>query len=153
VPAGSSRRSFLGKVGMGGAVAMALAAIPLELLIERKQGEAEGSVVDYRSNRRANDSWNYRKRTAQNEKIDVGEQPDNGDWQRFTDFSGSWSKCLQHDYLGIPNYAAYQSLLHAFETGRLEDFENILVGNPNGPAITSTLNGPQGALAFDLEGL
>ena len=153
VPAGSSRRSFLGKVGMGGAAAVALAAIPLDLLIEGKQGEAEGSVVDYRSNRRANDSWNYRKSTAQNEKIDAGEQPDNGDWQRFTDFSGSWSKCLQHDYLGIPNYAAYQSLLHAFETGRSEDFESILVGNPNGSAITSTLNGPQGALAFDLEGL
>ena len=78
--------------------------------------------------------------------------PDNGDSERFTDYSGNWSKCLQHDALGIPNYASYQSLLYALQTGRFSDFENILVGNPGGTGFTSTLNGPQGALAFDLEG-
>ena len=150
-PAGTSRRSFLGKVG--GATAVALTAgIPLEPFFEGKHGEAEASVVSYRSNNRANDSWNYRKSIAQAEKIDVGVLPDNGDSQRFTDYSGSWSKCLQHDALGIPNYAAYRSLLHAFETGRPSDFENILVGNPGGTGFTSTLNGPQGGLSFDLEG-
>ena len=133
---------------MGGAAAVALAAIPLELLIEGKQGEAEASEVDYESNRRANDSWNYRKSTAQNEKINVGEQPDNGDSHRFTDFSGNWSKCLQHDYLGIPNYAAYQSLLHAFETGRSEDFGNILVGNPNGTGVYLDAKRPTGRSGF-----
>ncbi len=106
VPADSSRRSFLGKVGVGGAAAVALAAVPLEPLIEGKHGEAEASVVDYRSNNRANDSWNYRKSTAQNEKIDVGELPDNGDLHRYSDYSGIWTKCLQHDQLGIPNRAA-----------------------------------------------
>ncbi len=99
-PADSSRRSFMGKVGMGSAAAVALAAVPLEPLIEDKHGDAEASVVDYRSNNRANDSWNYRKSTAQNEKIDVGELPDNGDLHRFTDYSGNWSKCLKHDALG-----------------------------------------------------
>ena len=34
-----------------------------------------------------------------------------------------------------------------------EDFENIEVGNPGGPGFTGTLNGPMGALAFDLEGV
>ena len=150
-PADSSRRSFLGKVG--GATAVALTAgIPLEPFFEGKHGEAEASVVSYRSNNRANDSWNYRKSIAQAEKIDVGVLPDNGDSQRFTDYSGNWNKCLQHDALGIPNYAAYRSLLHAFETGRPSDFENILVGNPGGTGFTSTLNGPQGGLSFDLEG-
>ncbi len=150
VPADSGRRSFLGKVG-GTAVALA-AGIPLEPLIEDKHGQAEASVVQYGPSGRAAASYDYRVDTAQAENIDIGELPDNGDSQRFTDFSGNWSKCLRHDYLGIPNYAAYRSLLHAFETGRFEDFENIQVGNPGGTGFTSTLNGPQGALALDLEG-
>ncbi len=151
VPADSSRRSFLG--GVGGATAVALAVgIPLEPMFEGKHGEAEASVVSYRSNNRTNDSWNYRKSTAQAEKIDVGELPDNGDSQSYTDYSGNWSKCLQHDALGIPNRASYQSLLYALQSGRFSDFENILVGNPGGTGFTSTLNGPQGALAYDLEG-
>jgi len=153
VPADSSRRSFMGKVGIGGAAAVALAAVPLEPLIEGKHGEAEASVVTYKSNNRANDSWNYRKGVAQNEKINNGVQPDNGDSERFTDFSGNWSKCLQHDALGIPNHASWLSLTYALQTGRFSDFENILVGNPGGTGFTSTLNGPQAALAFDLEGL
>src|SRR5271165_3077200 len=151
VPADSSRRSFLGTVG--GATAAIAVALPLEPLFEGKHGQAEASVATYKSNRRANDSWNYRKSTAQDEKIDVGVLPDNGDSQRFTDFSGNWSKCLKHDYLGIPNSAAWQSLVYALSTGRFSDFENILVGSPGNTNFTGTLNGPQGALAFDLEGL
>jgi len=148
-----SRRKFMGTMGGVAAAAAVTAAIPLEPLFEGKAGEAEASVVSYKSNNRANDSWNYRKGTAQNEKINVGELPDNGDSQRFTDFSGNWSKCLQHSALGIPNSAAWLSLVNALQTGRFSDFENILVGNPGGTNFTATLNGPQGALAFDLEGL
>jgi hypothetical protein len=152
VPADSSRRSFIGTVGGATAVALAV-GIPLEPVLEGKHGQAEASVVSYKSHKRTNDSWRYRDKTADNERIDVGELPDNGDSQRFTDFSGNWSKCLKHDYLGIPNYASYQSMVHALYTGRFSDFENIIVGNPGGTNFTATLNGPQGALAFDLEGL
>jgi hypothetical protein len=151
-PADNSRRSFLGKMGVGGAAAVALAAVPFEPLIEGKHGEAEAAVADYRSNNRANDSFNYRKGVAQDEKINIGELPDNGDAERFSDFSGSWSKCLPHTALGIVNPAAWRSLVHALESGRFSDFQNIIVGNPGGPGFTGTLNGPMGALAFDLEG-
>lgn len=150
-PANTSRRFFLGKVG--GAAAVALAAIPFEPLIEGNHAEAEASVVDYGPSRRATASLRYRDSTADAEMIVVGEQPDNGDSQRFTDFSGSWSKCLKHDYLGIVNSASWLSLVHALQSERWEDFENIQVGNPGGPGFTGTLNGPMGALAFDLEGL
>jgi hypothetical protein len=153
-PSDSSRRSFLGKVGIGGATAVALAAgIPLEPLIEGKHGQAGASVVPYGSSGRANAAWSYRDRTADNERINIGELPDNGDSRLFTDFSGSWSKCLKHDYLGIPNPQSWLSLVKAMRTGRWEDFQNIQVGNPGGPGFTGTLNGPMGALAFDLEGL
>src|SRR6516162_8957225 len=153
-PNDESRRSFLGKVGLGGATAAALAVgVSLEPLIAGKQGEAEASVVNYRSHRRAVASHDYRTDTARQEKFDNGELPDNGDAERFTDFSGSWSKCLPHTYLGIVNRASWLSLTHALQTGRFSDFENIQVGNPGGPGFTGTLNGPMGALAFDLEGL
>jgi len=148
----ASRRSFLGTVG--GATAAALTVgIPLEPLFEGKHGQAEASVALYRSSKRAYGSWKYRDITADNQRIDVGQLPDNGDSQRFTDFSGSWSKCLKHDYLGIPNRASWLSLAYALRTERWQDFQNILVGNPGGPGFTGTLNGPMGALAFDLEGL
>ena len=151
-PADSSRRSFMGKVGIGSAAAVALAAVPLEPLIGGKQSEAQASIIAYRSNNRANDSFNYRKATAQNEKIDVGTLPDNGDTRRFFDFSAQNSKGLQHDALGIPNKTSYQSLLFALSTGRFSDFQNILVGNPGGSGPNFQLNGPEGQLAFDLEG-
>src|SRR5208283_5743967 len=99
------------------------------------------SVVPYGSSRRTYASWQYRDNTADANKIDIGEEPDNGDQQRFTDFSGNWSKCLKHDGLGVPNYAGYLSLIHALKTGRFQDFENILIGNPGGTNSTGTLNG------------
>jgi hypothetical protein len=152
-PTASSRRSFLDQVGVGSSAAVALAAVPFEPLINGKHGEAEASVVDYSPDNRTRGSYNYRNSTAQDEKIDVGELPDNGDSERFSDFSGSWSKCLKHDYLGIVNRSSWLSLVHALKTERWEDFQNIRVGNPGGPGFTGTLNGPMGALAFDLEGL
>ncbi len=149
-PSDTSRRSFFKTMGVGGAAAVALAAVPL---VSGKQGEAEASVVHYTSRSRANSSYQYRQGTAQNEFIDIGELPDNGDAERFTDYSGSWSKCLPHTALGIVNPAAFQSLTRALQTGRFQDFQNIIVGNPGGAGFTGTLNGPMGALAFDLEGL
>ena len=151
IPADTSRRSFLGT--MGGATAVALAAgIPVEPLLEGTAGEAQASTISYRPNNRANDSFNYRKGMAQSEKIDVGVLPDNGDGRRFTDYSGLWSKCLQHDAVGIPNRSSYQTLLFALQSGRFADFEHVLVGNPSGGGPNFALNGPQGAFAFDLEG-
>ncbi len=106
-------------------IATVAAAVPLEPLVGGRWSVAEASVVDYNSANRANASFNYRKSMAQAEKINVGGQPDNGDTARFTDFSCSYSKALLHDGLGVPT----------------------------GGGSNSKLNGPQGALAFDLQGL
>src|SRR5271157_4672169 len=153
-PAASpSRRKFMGTIGGVAAAAAVTAAVPLEPLFEGKHGQAEASVVPYGSSARTHASWQYRDSTADAEKINVGELPDNGDLQRFSDYSGNWSKALEHDALGIPNARSYGSMLHALKTGRFQDFENIFVGTPAGTGPTSTLNAPQAALAFDLEGL
>lgn len=141
-----SRRNFVKGAATIAAVA---AAVPLEPLLGGNESVAEAAG---NSSNRTNDSFNYRKSMAQAEKINVGTQPDNGDTARFTDFSCSYSKALLHDSLGIPNAAAWLSLRNAFTTGNASDFNNIIVGNPGG-GPNSRLNGPQGAMAFDLEGL
>src|SRR5262249_25940648 len=101
---------------------------------------------------RTNNSFQYRMNMALAEKINVGPQSGNGDITRFTDFSGNYSKALLHDSLGVPNAASYLSLTNAFGGGGFEDFAKVIVGSPGG-GPNSQLNGPQGALAFDLEGL
>jgi hypothetical protein len=151
-PTGRSRRQFLGGVSGIAAAAATLGAIGLEPLVGGKESVADASVVHYDPNNRAQKSLNYRLNTANAENIDVGEQPDNGDATRFTDFSGSYSKASAHDGLGVPNAASWLSLKQAVQSGEFEDFEAIIVGTPGG-GPNSKHNGPQGALALDLEGL
>jgi hypothetical protein len=144
-----SRRNFVKSAATIAAVA---ATVPLEPLLGGKESVAEAANGNSNAASRANDSFNYRKNMAQAQKVNVGPQADNGDAAQFTDFSCSYSKALKHDYLGIPNATAMLSLKNAFATGNSTDFANILVGTPGGGG-NSKLNGPQVALAFDLEGL
>jgi hypothetical protein len=148
----AGRREFLSKLGKAAILGAATGSIGMEPFINSKMSAAEASVVDYDSANRVDASFNYRRRTAQTQRVDVGVQPDNGDGTRFTDFSGSYSKALLHDALGVPNAAAWLSMKNALASGHHEDFARIGVGTPGGGG-NSRLNGPQGALAFDLEGL
>ncbi len=144
-----TRRKFLGTLG---AATLATGAIGVKPFLGGKETVAEAANGNSDSAVRANASFNYRKSMSQAEKIDIGVQLDNGDAARFTDFSGSYSKALLHDSLGVPNAAAWLSLSNAFKNGSHLDFENIIVGTPGGGG-NSKLNGPQVALAFDLQGL
>lgn len=139
------RRRFLG----AGAAA---AAIPLQAVLGSKESTAEASVVPFNGNTRMAACFNFRTAAARAERLDVRTQADNGDAARFTDFSGIYSKGLGHDGLGVPSKASVQSLIHALQTRSFSDFEKILVGTPGG-GPNSLENGPQTALAFDLEGL
>jgi len=130
---------------------MAAAAIPLRPIVGGMESDLDAAVVPDKG-KRAEACLSYRIQTAREERTGSLAQPDNGDAERFTDFSGSYSKALLHDALGIPNKAAMQSLIKALETGEFSDFQNILVGTPGG-GPNSKENGPQTALAFDLEGL
>src|SRR6267378_2996994 len=150
-PEDPSRRSFLGKVGGVAAVAIAAGSIPLEPLVGERHSVAEASVVSYDSTARQAANFDYRTSTAQAEDSNVGVRPDNGDATRFTDFSGSYSKALVHDALGVPNPTSWLSLINALKSGKFTDFESIIVGTPGG-GPNSRENGPQVALAFDLEG-
>src|SRR5215475_6464412 len=145
---GDGRRNF---VKCAATVAAAVAAIPLQPLIGN-ESVVQAANANSSSAHRTNECFKYRNSMAQVEKIDVGPQADNGDMERFTDFSGSYSKALPHDALGVPNAVAFASLRNAAVSGNAADFADIIVGTPGGGG-NSKLNGPQGAVAFDLEGL
>ncbi len=149
-PSGISRRSLL----KGAATAAAVAAtVPLQPLLGGKESRAEATVVPYQTGPRAAASFDYRSDAAEVENIDIGVLPDNGDKARFTDHSGLWHKALVHDDLEIVNEQSWQSFQKALASGRFEDFQNIIVGNPGSTNFTGTLNGPMASYAFDLEGL
>jgi len=150
--ADASRRSFLSRVCRATAATVTIGILP-EPFFEGAHGEAEASVVHYGAGARTAANYDYREDTARAERINVGELPNNGDADRFTDYSANWSKSLKHDALGIPNAESYNSLLRALKAGRFHDFEHVIVGTPGGTGPNSFLNGPQGALAFDLQGL
>ena len=144
-----SRRNF---VKGAATIATVAAVVPLKPLLGGKESVAEAANGNSSSSNRMNACFNYRKNRALAQRINVGPQADNGDAAQFTDFSGNFSKALLHDSLGVPNAAAFLSLKNAITTGNFSDFANIGVGTPGGDG-NSKLNGPQAALAFDLEGL
>ena len=70
----------------------------------------------------------------------------NGDEERYADKRGTYTKALLQDGPGRVDLNAYQSFRAALHSGNPEDFEDIIMGGGR------KLTGPQGGLAFDLEG-
>src|SRR5215813_11933791 len=89
-----SRRNF---VKGAATLAAAAAAVPLKPLVGGPGSTADASTVPYQSNQRTNASYLYRRRVAQDNKIDIGVVPDNGDRARYSDFSALYSKALPHN--------------------------------------------------------
>ena len=87
-----SRRNF---VKGAATLAAAAATVPLKPLLGGPGSTADASTIPYESNKRTNDSFLYRRRVAQENKIDVGVLPDNGDRARYKDFSALHSKALR----------------------------------------------------------
>ncbi|HEY1584006.1 MAG TPA: hypothetical protein VGF73_13000, partial [Chthoniobacterales bacterium] len=78
--------------------------------------------------------------------IPVPPHTTNGDEQRYHDKSGTYTKGILQDAIGLVNLAAFQTFRHAINTGKFQDFENVITGGPR------TMNGPLGGRAFALEG-
>lgn len=144
-----SRRKF---VQGAATLAAAAATVPLKPLLGGPGSTVDASTIPYQSNTRANDSFQYRRRVAQDNKIDPGVLPDNGDRARYKDFSGLHSKALAHSGLGVPNQSSMLSLLNALEDESFTALQSVIVGTPGG-GPNSRLNGPATSFAFDLEGL
>ena len=146
---GSSRRKFLGQIGAalaGGAVlgkaAVASAQDSFKLAIGDDIAPLNG-VIDPR----VRQAFALRLKAATREAlIPVPPHTTNGDEARYPDKSGTYSKGVLQNGIGLVNQPAFQTFRHAINTGTLAAFESVILGG------TRTLNGPLGANAFSLEG-
>jgi hypothetical protein len=147
-PEACSRRKFLSQVGAaltGGAVlGNAVHASAQSSNTTLGDGiRAPASRADPRVRR----CFAIRLATANTEaRIPVPPHTTNGDEERYLDKCGTYSKAILQDGIGLVNLNAFQSFKRALNSGNPADFENIIMGG------TRTLNGPQGGLAFGLEG-
>jgi hypothetical protein len=133
------RRAFLGKlagvatyaVGAGAALSAAT---------------ANGSAPDG-TDPQLIQSFDIRMKAAtQQAKVAVPPHTTNGDEQRYPDKIGTYTKCILQAAPGLVDMTAYHGFRKALNSGSFEDFENLTMGG------TVTLNGPEGAYAYDMEG-
>ena len=142
-----SRRSFIERVGIATVAAGVLGSGGTSLAESGAAAISAASNGASSSNARVRHSLNLRVMSADQEsQIPVPPDTTNGDEQRYSDKSASFSKCLLQDDIGVVNRAAWHSFKKALKSGKNNDFEAIILGG------TRTLNGPQGAYAFDLVG-
>jgi hypothetical protein len=80
-------------------------------------------------------------------KVAPAKNKSNDDAKNFKDHSGVYTKALRHDDFGRVEAASFASFEKAIASGTFDDYEDIVTA-PGG-----LLNGPQGALQFNLEGL
>ena len=143
---GPSRRKFLGQVSAALATGAMLGKIPRASAQTPAIGDgvaAPGNLLDPR----VRQSFAIRVAAATKEAlIPVPPHTTNGDEQLYPDKSGTYSKVVLQDGIGLVNLAAFNTFRHAINTGRFGDFENIITGGPR------TMNGPLGGRAFALEG-
>src|SRR5215831_10228883 len=139
-----SRRKFLGQVGAaltGGA----LLGKPILASAQSRDGGFGG--IHLSPSPRVRRCFAIRLAAANQEaRIAVPPQTTNGDEQRYDDKCGTYSKGILQAGIGLVNLNAFQTFKRALNSGNPVDFENIIMGG------TRTLNGPQGGLAFGLEG-
>ena len=96
---------------------------------------------------RVTQSFNIRVGTATVEAlIPVPPHTTNGDEARYPDKSGTYSKGILQDGIGLVNRPAFQTFRNAINAGTFAAFENVILGGAR------TLNCPLGGRAFALEG-
>src|SRR6202521_2424580 len=136
-----TRRSFLGRAGAS-TVAVAAASVGLPAMLSEN---AEGQIAEKTA--RSDRSFQIRLNAATREsKLHIPPQINNGDEARYASFIGNFSQGLPHNSIGEVDTTAYQALLTAVTSGKSDEFAEIPLGG------NVKLAGPQGGLAFDLEG-
>jgi hypothetical protein len=142
-----SRRKFIGKIGGAAAAAATVSAVGFSPILGSKAEAATVRPPNGGVNARVAASFALRVAEATKEAlIVVPSHTTNGDETLYADKSGTYTKGLLQDSFGKVNIAAYNSLKTAFTTNNPSDFEKLIIGG------TRTQNGPQGALAFGLQG-
>src|SRR5438552_1635642 len=145
---GSTRRKFLGQVGAALTGGVVLGKAGLVSAQSRNAVLGDGiSTSGHAADARVRQCFAIRLATAQEEaRIPVPPHTTNGDEERYHYKCGTYSKAILQDGIGLVNLNAFQTFKRALNSGNPADFEHIIMGGPR------TLNGPQGGLAFGLEG-
>lgn len=145
-PRSRSRRKFLGSVSGLATAAAAASMLGVEPLFGSVAAVADVNGNSNGSNR-SEEAARIRISTANAERrLSSVPHTTNGDEDRYSDKCGTYTKALLQDGPGRVNSNAYQSFRAALNSGKPADFENIILGGER------KLTGPQGGLAFDLEG-
>ena len=146
-PKSPARRAFLGKIGVAATVGAAALAAPVAAA-ERATSSKVSGAADGHGNERVRQATDLRIDEANRDaRVPAAINVNNGDEALYPDKAGTYTKGLVHDAFGRVDPASFASFKKALNSGEFSDFENIIVGG------TRTQNGPQGGLAFDLEGL
>jgi hypothetical protein len=145
----SSRRSFLGKLGTAATATVAAGVFGKAHVAAAQSSAAAGSSgIPPSFNARVVKSLSLRLSAATADSlVAVPPHTTNGDENRYSDHSASYSKGLLQDDIGVVNPAAWSSFKKALKSGKNSDFEAIIIGG------TRTQNGPQGSYCYDMEGL
>jgi hypothetical protein len=144
-----NRRKFLGQAGAAAAVAAGALGSPSAAFAQSSGFRYTGSVPAPASvtNPRVVQAFETRLAAATREAlVPVPPHTTNGDETRYPDKSGTYTKGLLQDSYGRVNLIAFDTFKRALTSGKASDFEKIVLGG------TRTLNGPQGAFAFGMEG-
>ena len=144
---GSSRRKFLGQVGVAAGLAAGTLAAPITSAAQSESSHATTPAVPSGVNSpRIAEAFAVRVSEATADALlGPARNTNNGDINRYADHGGTYTKGLAHDQYGRVTAQSYQSFVHALNTGKASAFEQIVMGG------THTLNGPQGSYAFDLD--
>jgi hypothetical protein len=142
-----SRRKFIGKLGAATVAAGVLGGVR-PALAEHSNG-VNGAVGSSGSvNPRVAKSFALRlARATADSLVPVPPHTTNGDETRYSDHSASYSKPLLQNDICVVNPGAWASFKKALNNPTMTNWEAVILGG------TRTLNGPQGAYCFDMQGL
>ena len=146
--ASTSRRSFLSKVGVASVAAGAVGVLGKapSAFAQVSKNVVSPNIGNVSGKQRLQQAFNLRTSAAARDfNLPLPPHTTNGDEQRYTDHSGSYSKPLLQDGICLVNQNAWASFKKALNSGLNSDYEAIILGG------TRTLNGPQASYAFDLE--
>jgi len=143
------RRDFLGSAAVAAATGL-FAGRSLEAAGTEKgseTGSEKASDNPAADKHREQKAYQLRVEAARRERDRPAvDHPTNGDEARYATKYANYSKGLPHNALGEVQLPAWQSMIHALETGDPEDFERIQMSG------SARLVNPQAGLAFDMQG-
>jgi hypothetical protein len=135
------RRAFIKRAG----ITAAALATPSQVFGQSAPNDPGAALPSGVTNVRIIEAFKLRIAAAtQDALIGPAVNFNNGDTALYPDHGGTHTKALPHDVYGRVDHHAFATFSAALNSGKPSDFENIVMGG------TRKLNGPQGALAFDL---